>query len=456
MTETEYLESIAGRKIERYYEGYKDYPAVIRTADPLLIRVNPSSLLVDNTNFYIKIKNGLAFHGYCVYSSGLGTPIAEISLDDTSTVEQSDGTRVQKTTTWSDEDIIKEASKFLDFLEARISILPSTNAIKEAIDRFCWQLHYDITQTPTTTLPEGFSDVVIDTISQNNFKTLKGYFSDIDTSFVNLNEELRQDLNTQGCVLNTSIIKIASNLKDDINDTYTISKALRENNQLSVSGAVFEQTQLESDQFNNISNVKLGNFGGSNRTLFQSLGSACTDGGLDEDENTLSDILIVNEKLGNFNISEQNTRTLFDTIGLYAEPSSNTTISDKLEDIVTDVHSASTASKSADSKLGAFTPDTDTVAIRIGTSNEGETVNSLFGKIASVKGDTNVIGRDTTTSNKLWYDVIHNAGVKTPGGGWTNDSVYGILKNTQVFVPHNGNSYSTFRAYSSTNPWDAS
>ena len=55
-----------------------DYPVVVKVSDPLLIRFNEKSLVVNNTNFYTNIKSGLAFEGFYIYTSGLGIPIAEI------------------------------------------------------------------------------------------------------------------------------------------------------------------------------------------------------------------------------------------------------------------------------------------------------------------------------------------------------------------------------------------
>ena len=55
------------------------YPHVARTSDPLIVRVSRFSLLVNDTNFYAKVKNGLGYKGYLIYSSGLGTPILEES-----------------------------------------------------------------------------------------------------------------------------------------------------------------------------------------------------------------------------------------------------------------------------------------------------------------------------------------------------------------------------------------
>ena len=53
------------------------YPRVSRTTDPMVVRIDKTSLLVNDTMFTAKLKCGLGYKGYLIYSSGLGTPIYE-------------------------------------------------------------------------------------------------------------------------------------------------------------------------------------------------------------------------------------------------------------------------------------------------------------------------------------------------------------------------------------------
>jgi hypothetical protein len=263
VTEQEYLNSISSRVDS-------DYPAVIKVSEPLLIRYNKKSLLVNDTNFYVKIKYGLGFTGFYIYSSGLGTEIATVKRDDLK--PKSGGT------TKTDEKILKEledgAAELLDILEARIATAVNDNAIKRAIDRLTWQQHYDITQSKTDFVTafedEGFSDDMT-----------------IDTDEAALTEQ-----NSVRTVW-YSVNKVATNLRSDDKDDqghfveYTISKALRDKEDRgvygsevrSVSCSVKLQTDLEEQKFVEISDTKLGNFGGDAgnnekyRTLFDSMNS---------------------------------------------------------------------------------------------------------------------------------------------------------------------------------------
>lgn len=138
------------------------YPHVARTSDPLIVRVSRFSLLVNDTNFYAKIKNGLGYKGYLIYSSGLGTPILEESATNEAEFFRNDafkkaisdnGTLIGDKFYESAESVLMvlqdAAQSWLDTIELEIAKQPNDNAIKKAIDRLCWQLHYDITESHT-------------------------------------------------------------------------------------------------------------------------------------------------------------------------------------------------------------------------------------------------------------------------------------------------------------------
>lgn len=149
------------------------YPHVARTADPLLVRPDMLSLMVGDIVYNARIKNGLGAKGFMIYVNGNGAPvyekIATTNADATSefgiSFNSSTGSAAVK-----DEDVKKalelKAKEWLDGLEKAIAKEPSDSAIKKAIDRMCWQLHYDITESHTN-FPEvfannDFADVQID------------------------------------------------------------------------------------------------------------------------------------------------------------------------------------------------------------------------------------------------------------------------------------------------------
>ena len=277
MTEQEYLDSISSRSDD-------DYPAVVKISDPLLIRLSPDSLMISDTTFYAKVKYGLAFSGYVIYSSGLGTPIIEVDLTKEYSKSSSSGDNVQRNKDDVLKELVKRAAEFLDKLEARVATSESANVIKESIDRLCWQLHYDITKSKTNFVTafedQGFSKSVtsVDGWSSSSTvvgRTLYDYFG--WTGTVTNNGSVLEYGN--GLIGMTE--KVAWNLKHD-NETYSISKALREDNEVSVSNATHEQTVLEQQHYTNISVHQLGSFGdtrvgeeynGNYRTLFDSINS---------------------------------------------------------------------------------------------------------------------------------------------------------------------------------------
>ena len=216
------------------------YPSVVRTVDPLVIRIEPLSLLVGDTNFYAKIKNGVAFTGFTIYASGLGTPIYEQTVSGVGAKTIS-GTVVAVSNSEIMSRLTDAAKAWLDALEDSFSNIETENTIKSAIDRLCWQLHYDITHTSTTTLPTGMDNITIDKDGVGN-----GTVRDIVTQ---LNENLTStDSTTPG-----AIIKVARNIKAD-SDAYTISQALRETGYNSIAREISNNTNTMSTKMDTLNN----------------------------------------------------------------------------------------------------------------------------------------------------------------------------------------------------------
>ena len=452
MTEAEYLESISER-------SSASYPAVVRIADPLLIRFNTQSLLVNDTNFYVKIKRGLAFVGFDIYTSGLGTPIAEIQLS--SGYKQSSPNNIIQSKEWSLSDLEKEASKFLDILEARIAISESDNEIRKAIDRLCWQLHFDITKTDSD-LPEGFyTETIIDksaktfddyttkiTTDLSNIKTeledFNDYFTDdvdgykiicstLNNSIVDVGNKISSDVDA---TLSSAMNKVAINLRADEDESsdyqeYTISRALRDgSSEQSVSGATYQQTQLEQQHFNEVSINQLGEFGSTynnHRSLYSTVGSFA-----DSPQNsTLSNELSKIGSSADGNAST-NTGTLFYEILHRAGTRSLNGAqiqSDSPVDVIMDKVSDSIGSASTSGTLWYD------VIHNAGTGTPGATVStsSIAGLIESLSDN---IG-DGDTSSTLWYDVLHNSGTQLPTATVQNNSVVSYVQRIGSIDPAN-------------------
>lgn len=134
------------------------YPRVSRTTDPMVVRIDKTSLLVNDTMFTAKLKCGLGYKGYLIYSSGLGTPIYEKAAKTTGEWQKSFSTVGNRpyniafdseNTSQLTNVLTAAAKEWLDDLEIAIADRENDNAIKKAIDRLCWQLHYDITESHT-------------------------------------------------------------------------------------------------------------------------------------------------------------------------------------------------------------------------------------------------------------------------------------------------------------------
>lgn len=158
------------------------YPHVARVADPLLVRVDQLSLMVADVVYHARIKLGLGGKGFYIYASGLGTAIYEnMFMHDKNDVKFNAEFGVSSDDT--DESILskiaEKAEDWLDALEVAIASKQSDNPIKKAIDRMCWQLHYDITEShanfPVMFKSDDFSDVKIDRYPIDDVMWWDGY-----------------------------------------------------------------------------------------------------------------------------------------------------------------------------------------------------------------------------------------------------------------------------------------
>ena len=158
------------------------YPHVARVADPLLVRVDQLSLMVADVVYHARIKLGLGGKGFYIYASGLGTAVYEnMFMHDKNDVKFNAEFGVSSNDT--DESILskiaEKAEDWLDALEVAIASKQSDNPIKKAIDRLCWQLHYDITEShanfPVMFKSDDFSDVKIDRYPIDDVEWWDGY-----------------------------------------------------------------------------------------------------------------------------------------------------------------------------------------------------------------------------------------------------------------------------------------
>lgn len=291
-----------------------EFPKLLKTDSPMLLRSDRFSITVDSTTFFAKVRYGELFKGYMIYSTGIQTPIYEYN-DKTIEQDDMDETHIK--------EMEKKAENWLNDLSNEILTKQSTNPIKEAIDRMCWQMHYDITQSDTDFVEvfadQGFSDTIgIDykqigsAVPTNCYPAAYlypvretamdsaheitgqsgsggGYGSLYDISAkigtldsnMNVGSGTLVTLNTNMVTLNGNIkgsgdtytvcgamTKIATNLRET-NDEYTISKALRDNSsEESVSG----QLKLQTTEITN----GLGSSGAINTSL-TSIGTTTSD-----------------------------------------------------------------------------------------------------------------------------------------------------------------------------------
>lgn len=168
----------------------KHYPHVAKTSGPLILRSSELSLQVNDVTYSAKIKNGIGYRGYMVYVSGLGVPVYELCAKNDSEFQEvfhSPILQYNANPDAAEDFLVSQACNWIDTLERTLADQPNDDAIKKAIDRLCWQLHYDITESHTDFAKKfkenDFADVQIDKYPMDtdywDGTTLKTSISDI-------------------------------------------------------------------------------------------------------------------------------------------------------------------------------------------------------------------------------------------------------------------------------------
>lgn len=447
------------------YSVSTTYPNVIKLADPLLVRISEFSILVGNTNFWAKRKYGIQYKGYGIYVSGIDMPILEVKFEDN---ELNMGMSGNVTEDVQKSFIDEKAKLWIDDLEEKLAVSKSDSEIKKAIDRLCWQLHYDVSNSNyDMTSLDGFSDVAIDKSTGYGLTTIpntmqstayvitghvEGQGSTTYGSLYDISSKLQDFENSMSTVMgtiNSTVVsvgnytnKIATNLRADNSSEYTISKALRDADDSiayggtvrSVSCSVKLQTDLESESFNEISVNQLGAFGTTNshRSLYDAIGSYAQSGS-DSVSNTLTNLetnigdntdtagnntvfarlsQVSDQKLGNF--ADSTHRSLQESLGSYTQRNSSS-----LSDIIgTNQDGSSTVNtgtlfyeilhRAGTRNLNTAVIESDSAIGRVldavGSSSSSSTINTINTNVSTL---LTRIGT-SSTANSLWYDVANS------------------------------------------------
>lgn len=473
MTYDEYMQGIANRKEGGFNDSTKmyekgSYPVVVTTSDPMLIRFDEMSLLVNDTNFWAKIKTGIKWSGFMIYVSGISTPVYECKMSEDVVTQQEvqvpgGNTAYYRRTQKSSESYIRSVAKeWLDVLEATIATTNADNGIKKAIDRLNWQLHYDITKTNTTDdyaienydLSQGIKiDRPVPFTGSGTQPTHEVGYSVVDsTQYVTkcLCSPNQVTMYDSTVIPAGALVTLYTRLAG-VNE-YSISRCLRDKDDTSyyrpddpvksVACEITQQTYLESAEFTEISVNQLGRFGSTyktgvynNKTLFDALG----DYGKGADP---IDDRAVSSDLGTYGDSVSD-RTLFGQVGSASganatsiisrlgQPGNEQTIWGTVDTINGTVNTIN--GNVGDKGQGG------TVIARIGAS--GDTgINTLFGYSNTINSGVNgVSGQVTNVSSAVSsvsgkVDTV-SAKIGTPSDNETVLSVVNTI-DTHIGTPY--------------------
>ena len=403
------------------YVAGNNYPRVVRLSDPLLIRLDKLSLQVDNTIYHVKIKYGNSFKGFNVYVSGTNMPIYENNISEfelnSKTLEYNNLSAPGINTSEDQRRVVIAnvyAKKWLDDLEEVIANSKESSAIKKAIDRLTWQIHYDITKS-SSNLPQtldDFSNVDID-YAEPTFKdmasSISGELSDIDNSLGDLDSDMTNATNgaliqIKKSISDTGEYSIYKALKGATGGSgysnFSVVTALREaSDPYSVAGATYEQTQLESAEFTDIDtrlgqpgtgnsiwdsvNTIDGNVGsrGSGSTVIERLGQPTSGNDI---WNTVNKV--------NINIGEKPVAapTLFERIG---NPGSSDSIWNTVNDIDSHLGDSSSASGTVWESIADVGSTVSSIQSSIGTTAQSGTIMQMLHNCDKVmNGDGTIYG----------------------------------------------------------------
>lgn len=368
------------------------YPHVARIADPLLVRVDQLSLMVADVVYHARIKLGLGGKGFYIYASGLGTAVYEnMFMHDKNDVKFNAEFGVSSGHT--DEDILskiaEKAEDWLDELEVAIASKQSDNPIKKAIDRMCWQLHYDITEShanfPVMFKSDDFSDVKIDRYPIDNVEwwdgyTLKSTISDA-AGVVRENDQPSSHTIIEKGYFSDSAQNL-KNLDDHLNagaysDTEGSMKILDDHFNNSQTGSITKMTSAIGTFDTNNTN-KLGSIAtklvpdGNN---YYSISECLRD---KDGNNTYSIARSLRDgSTSDVSVSRQ-VKLQMDS--LHTDLGSSGSINTSLSTINTSVGNVKSSVDSVNTSIGGVKGDTDTIVTRIGSYS----TNNIMGCLTNI------------------------------------------------------------------------
>lgn len=450
----------------------KEYPHVARLSEPYLTRLSELTLVVNDVTYTAKIKDGVNVQGFMIYSSGLGIPVYE-DLEKKNNGELNGKSKLKES--------IDNARKWIDELEIAIAETVNDNPIKKAIDRLCWQLHYDFTQSntdfSTKFKDDDFSqfetgidvDTQTDPSQTPTVTTFQWYFTELDTTTGHtIGSELREFKNVMLGFSNKIKIDTDSDsntifdvLKDTSEKIYksgednTIVKTLT-----GISDKIVQNDEEPSTEPGDESHY----FPHRHRTLYNALvgtNTASISSALNKYYNSSESVFSVAEALregSDKSVSdsiESNTTTISSDINdvystLYSDTSGTvTTIYDLASNIHTsigDTTDSSTAStmigltKSSNDKLGDAN-DTGTVLGKLGTSNSNEsgildrlgttsdTSGTILGKLYMSNANEGNILTNTNTIVTNTNTIVTKANTLANATFEENDLIFVRVRN---------------------------
>ena len=161
------------------------YPVIISKMDPLIIRVEPLTLLVGSTTYSAKIKLGIKYDGFYIYCSDIGEPIYK---EPNVNQRNKDNGKGLELTNPLYKLIFDEAVRWIDFFEYQYKETNEKNIV-DLLREIKFQNHFDLTGYLAGDI-EQYPNLELDSTTPTYIHDILKQLTEINVKLNNLNSTI--------------------------------------------------------------------------------------------------------------------------------------------------------------------------------------------------------------------------------------------------------------------------
>lgn len=161
------------------------YPVIVSKMDPLIIRVEPLTLLVGSTTYSAKIKLGIKYDGFYIYCSDIGEPIYK---EPNVNQRNKDNGKGLELTNPLYKLIFDEAVRWIDFFEYQYKETNEKNIV-DLLREIKFQNHFDLTGYLAGDI-EQYPNLELDSTTPTYIHDILKQLTEINVKLNNLNSTI--------------------------------------------------------------------------------------------------------------------------------------------------------------------------------------------------------------------------------------------------------------------------